>query len=124
SGRGHDIPSTIAAGAIMNTDRAALSSQLSAIIEPLKAESRQLTALAILVLLFVSPACARAHAKTTPDMTPLEMPAPPSRDLEPDPETAPEPVRTAGRGARPAPTAGREPARTDAPRPEPPPTEP
>ena len=53
--------------------------------------------------------CARVSAKTTPEMPALEMPAPPARDVEPNPVDAPPP----------APAAGAEPARQAPPRPRP-----
>lgn len=70
-----------------------------------------------------APACARAHAKTTPDAPPLEMPPPPPRDVEPAESeaatTGAEASRPGGpRSSRPAPAPTREPARPEAPKPE------
>jgi hypothetical protein len=69
--------------------------------------------------------CARMHAKTTPDNPPLDMPAPPPRDVEPtEVETLP-PVPLAQEPARNAPTRrqqpAREPAKTEPARPAEPP---
>jgi hypothetical protein len=68
--------------------------------------------------------CARAKANVTPD-APLDVPAPPPRDVEttesesPQPGPLPqEPARNTP--ARPRPTPPREPPKTEAPRPEPP----
>ena len=72
--------------------------------------------------------CVRAHAKAAPENPPLDMPAPPARDIEstednpPGPVELPtEPARTAIKRATPAPRA--EPPRTE-PKPETPPPEP
>ena len=62
-------------------------------------------------------ACTRAHAKTTPDAPPLDMPVPPPRDVEPKVTEVPAPVPVA---EEPEP-ARRAPAR---PRPAPPRSEP
>jgi hypothetical protein len=85
----------------------------------------------LLVLVFTS-GCMRAAAKTTPDAPPLDMPAPPPREVEPSEPEAPQPVPLVSEPARNAPprarAAPREPAapRTaDAPKPaEPPKVEP
>jgi hypothetical protein len=80
------------------------------------------------------PACTRAQAKVTPDQ-PLEVPAPPPRELEvtdseppPPMSLVPEPARNTPQRARPATTPREpqrtEPARPDAARPEAPPAEP
>jgi hypothetical protein len=97
----------------------------------------RLSALTIVALAAViASGCARAQAaRTTPDGPPLDMPAPPPRDIEtvnteapppPPPPAAPppqEPPRTTT-PARPRPTPPREPARTEPPKvePEPPKT--
>jgi hypothetical protein len=79
----------------------------------------------------VASGCARTQAaRTTPDGPPLDMPAPPPRDVEPNSTEVPpplplpqEPARTTlPPRQRPAPT--REPARPEPPKPEPPPPEP
>jgi len=67
--------------------------------------------------------CARAQAKITPD-GPLEMPAPPAREVEPIESEPPPPVPLAqeparNTPARPRPTPTPTPPRTEAPRPEP-----
>jgi hypothetical protein len=72
---------------------------------------------------------AGAQAKTTPDNPPLDMPAPPPRDVEPTEVETPPPVPLAQEPARNAPTRrtqpSREPARTEPARPaEPPKAEP
>ena len=78
--------------------------------------------------------CARAQAKTAPDIpdAPLHVPPPPERDVEavdvaapppPPPEPAPaEPPRTAP--PRPRPSPAREQPRAEPPKPEPPPEPP
>jgi hypothetical protein len=76
--------------------------------------------------------CARAQAaKTTPDGPPLDMPAPPPRDVEPTSTEVPppvplpqEPARTTLPPPRQRPAPTREPARQEPPKPEPPPPEP
>lgn len=80
-------------------------------------------------LLASSSACARAHAKTAPDLPPLEMPAPPPRVVEPIDTDVPAPVplveepqhRLPPRPAtRPRPEPGRaEAPRSETPKPEP-----
>jgi hypothetical protein len=74
--------------------------------------------------------CTRAKAKTVPDAPPLEMPAPPPRDVEPNEAEPPQPVplpqepaRTPTPRPRPA-TPTRETRPNDVPKPEPPKTEP
>jgi hypothetical protein len=72
---------------------------------------------------------AGAQAKTTPDNPPLDMPAPPPRDVEPTEVETPPPVPLAQEPARNAPSRrtqpAREPARTEPARPaEPPKAEP
>lgn len=90
--------------------------------------------LSVVVLLAAGCAgCVRAHAKTEPQVpdAPLEVPAPPPRDVEPadveeppppPPAPAPEPPRTLPPRPRPAPP--REQPRAEPPKPEPPPAEP
>jgi hypothetical protein len=73
--------------------------------------------------------CARAHAKTASDAPPLDMPAPPPRDVEPDGTEAPAPVPLIAEPARnapprPRPAPPREPARPEPPKAEPPKPEP
>jgi outer membrane biosynthesis protein TonB len=64
----------------------------------------------LVVNAFNAAACAKAHAKAQPDTPPLDVPAPPPRDVEPldteTPQPVPlpqEPARTAPPRARPAP---------------------
>jgi hypothetical protein len=80
--------------------------------------------------------CARAHAKTTPELpdAALEVPLPPAHDVEPPdveapppppPAPAPEPPRTTPPRTTRPPAPTREQPRTDPPKPEtPPPAEP
>jgi outer membrane biosynthesis protein TonB len=79
--------------------------------------------------------CMRAAAKTTPDAPPLDMPAPPPREMEPNDAETPvpvplvsEPARSTPPRPRPAPreqTPRVEPPRpVEPPKPEPPPIEP
>jgi outer membrane biosynthesis protein TonB len=77
-----------------------------------------------LATVFIS-GCVRTQAKITPD-GPLEMPAPPSREVEPIESEAPppvplaqEPARSTPARPRPTPVPTREPSRTEAPKPEP-----
>jgi outer membrane biosynthesis protein TonB len=72
-------------------------------------------------------ACTRTKAKTMPDAPPLEMPAPPPRDVEPNESEPPppvplpqEPARTATPRPRPA-TPTRDTRSNDAPKPTEPP---
>jgi hypothetical protein len=73
--------------------------------------------------------CARAHAKAAPENPPLDMPAPPPRDIEANDENPPAPVELPSEPARspihraPPPPARTEPARAE-PKPAEPPTEP
>ena len=69
--------------------------------------------------------CTHAHAKTTPDMPGLQMPAPPPRDVEPAGVEPPPPVGVVAEPARNAPARPRpaSPPRPDAPKPEPAPAE-
>jgi outer membrane biosynthesis protein TonB len=66
--------------------------------------------------------CVHAQAKSTPDLPPLTMPAPPPRDVEPAEVEAPTPVPLAVEPAR-TPPARPRPV-PPAPKPEPPKTEP
>ena len=67
----------------------------------------------------------RAAAKTTPDAPPLDMPAPPARDVEPDSAETPPPVPLAAEPARNAPPRAARPVpREQPPRLEPPRVEP
>ena len=76
--------------------------------------------------------CIHAQAKTTPEMPALEMPAPPSRDVEPTETEAPppmplvaEPAHNAPPRPRPAPQPPKpEPPKPEPAKPEPPPVEP
>ena len=87
----------------------------------------------VLVLMsLVASGCVRTAAKTTPDAPPLDMPAPPPREVEPSEPEAPQPVplvsepaRNAPPRARPAPREPAAPRTADAPKPaEPPKVEP
>jgi hypothetical protein len=77
-------------------------------------------------------ACTHAQAKATPEMPPLEMPAPPPRDVQPNDVEAPPPVSLVTEPAhnpparlRPAATPPRtEAPKTEPPKPETPPIEP
>jgi len=81
----------------------------------------------------ISAGCARAHAKTTPENPPLDMPAAPPREVEPieveTPQPVPlpqEPARTAAPRLRPPvqqPPRPEQP-KTEPPKAEPPPAEP
>jgi outer membrane biosynthesis protein TonB len=82
--------------------------------------------LAALPLLAVG--CHRAHAKTTPENPPLDMPAAPPREVEPIEVETPQPVPLPQEPARTAPPRPRPPiqqaARPEQPKTEPPKTEP
>jgi len=88
----------------------------------------------LLLALTITSACTRAHAKTTPDSPPLDMPASPPREVEPSEAETPQPVPLPQEPARntpvrPRPTPPRdqprvEPARPEPPKSEPPPAEP
>jgi len=78
---------------------------------------------ALAALVALSSGCARAHAKTAPDVPPLEVPAPPPRDIEPVDMDAPAPVPLPDEPARQAPLRPRPQPRAEAPRPEPPKTD-
>jgi hypothetical protein len=80
----------------------------------------------IVVLAAMAAGCTHAQAKATLEMPPLEMPAPPPRDVQPIEVEAPQPLPLVPEPAhnpparlRPAPAA-----RPEAPKPEPPKTEP
>jgi outer membrane biosynthesis protein TonB len=82
----------------------------------------------------VSSGCMRAAAKTTPDAPPLDMPAPPPREMEPNDAETPQPVPLVAEPARSTPPRPRpapreqppkaEPPKPEPPKPEPPPVEP
>jgi len=86
--------------------------------------------LSVLGCVLMMSACARPAAKTAPDGPPLDMPAPPPRDVEPvDTEVPapmplpPEPAHQAPTTRQPRQTPRAEPPRTDAkpePKPDPP----
>ena len=86
----------------------------------------------LLLVLVMASGCMRAAAKTTPDAPPLDMPAPPPREVEPSEPEAPQPVplvsepaRNAPPRARPTPREPAAPRTADAPKPaEPPKVEP
>jgi len=87
----------------------------------------------VALLVSVASGCTRTHAKVVPDTpdAPLEVPAPPPRDVEPsDIETpppapaAPEPARAAPPPARPRPAPPREQPKPEPPKPEPAPEPP
>lgn len=81
----------------------------------------------LLMLLPLASGCVHTQAKTTPD-APLDMPAPPPRDVEPNDAETPQPVPLVQEPARSAPArprpVPREPARPEPPKPEPAPAEP
>jgi hypothetical protein len=81
----------------------------------------QLCVLAVCVT--AAAACTRAHAKTTLDSPPLDMPASPPREVEPSDVETPSPVplpQEPAHNALPRPAPAREQPRTEPPRPEPP----
>jgi len=86
----------------------------------------------LLLVSVLATGCVRTAAKTTPDAPPLDMPAPPPREVEPSEPEAPQPVplvsepaRNAQPRARPAPREPAAPRAADAPKPaEPPKVEP
>jgi outer membrane biosynthesis protein TonB len=83
---------------------------------------------ALLALAIVS-GCVRTAAKTTPDGPPLEMPAAPAREVEPNDAETPQPVPLMTEPARNAPARARpttreQPARVEPPKPDPPKPEP
>jgi len=86
----------------------------------------------LLVLVsLVASGCVRTAAKTTPDAPPLDMPAPPAREMEPNDAETPQPVPLVSEPARSTPTRPRtaprepaprvEPTKPEPPKPEPPP---
>jgi hypothetical protein len=87
----------------------------------------------LLLVSVLASGCVRAHAKTTPDAPPLDVPAPPPRDVQsneaeapPPMSLVPEPARTVPQRPRPAPREQprAEPAKADPVKPEPQPAEP
>jgi hypothetical protein len=83
--------------------------------------TRTSTLLSALGCVLVMSACARPVAKTAPDGPPLDMPAPPPRDVVPaDPEEVPDPMPLPKEPAHQAPTTRQrqtqrpEPSRADA----------
>jgi hypothetical protein len=86
----------------------------------------------LLLVLVMASGCMRAAARTTPDAPPLDMPAPPPREVEPSEPEAPQPVplvsepaRNAPPRTRPAPREPASPRNAEAPKPaEPPKVEP
>jgi hypothetical protein len=83
----------------------------------------------LLVVSVLASGCVRTAAKTTPDAPPLDMPAPPPRDVEPNETETPQPVplvsepaRNTAPRVRPAPRE--TPVRVEPPKPEPPKIEP
>jgi outer membrane biosynthesis protein TonB len=79
----------------------------------------------LLVVAALASGCVRTHAKVAPD-APLDIPAPPPRDVEPMESEPPppvplaqEPVRNAAPRPRPTPPPVREPPRNESPKPEP-----
>jgi len=87
------------------------------------------TLLPLVLVSVVASGCMRTAAKTAPD-APLDMPAPPPREMEPNETETPAPVPLVIEPARstpprPRPAAPREqPARVEPPKPEPPKIEP
>jgi type IV secretory pathway VirB10-like protein len=86
--------------------------------------------LAAVCVALLASGCIRTAAKTTPDGPPLDVPAAPTRDVEPNDAETPspvplmtEPARTAPVRPRPA-TPREQPARPEPPKPEPPKIEP
>jgi hypothetical protein len=85
----------------------------------------------IVVVAATAAGCSHAQAKATLEMPPLEMPAPPPRDVQPiEVETPPplplvsEPARNPPARLRPAPPAKPEPPKPEPPKSDPPPAEP
>jgi hypothetical protein len=68
----------------------------------------------------VASGCVRTAAKTTPDAPPLDMPAPPPREMEPNDAETPAPVPLVSEPARTATPRTRPVPREQAPRVEPP----
>jgi hypothetical protein len=77
-------------------------------------------AAAVSAFLALSGGCARAHAKASPDMPPLDVPAAPPRDVAPAGMEAPTPVPLPDEPARHTPERQRPQPRPETPRPEPP----
>jgi hypothetical protein len=81
--------------------------------------------LPLLLASAVASGCVRTAARTTPDAPPLDMPAPPAREVEPNGAEAPQPVPLVTEPARNAPPRSSRPAPREQPaRPEPPKVEP
>src|SRR4051812_29651302 len=86
----------------------------------------------IVALAAMAAGCTHAQAKATLEMPPLEMPAPPPRDVQPIEVEAPAPLPLVPEPARnpparlrpPAPAARPEPPKPEPPKTEPPPAEP
>jgi hypothetical protein len=82
----------------------------------------------LLLASVVTSGCIRTAAKTLPDGPPLDVPAAPAREAEPDDAETPQPVPLITEPARNAPArprpATREPARAEPPKVEPPKVEP
>jgi hypothetical protein len=75
----------------------------------------------LLVLVsLVASGCVRTAAKTTPDAPPLDMPAPPPREVEPNDTETPQPIPLVSEPARNTPPRPRPTPREQAPRIEPP----
>lgn len=86
------------------------------------------TLLPLVVVSVVASGCLRTAAKTAPD-APLDMPAPPPREMEPNETETPAPVPLVTEPARntpprPRPVPREPPARVEPPKPEPPKVEP
>ena len=87
--------------------------------------TRRLLIVLAVLLAPLGAGCSRVHAKEAPESPPLEMPAPPPRDVEPNelPE-APDPIPLAQEPAHTAPSRARppiqQPSRNEPPRQEPP----
>jgi len=77
----------------------------------------------------VASGCVRTAAKTTPDAPPLDMPAPPPREMEPNDAEPPAPMPLVTEPARstpprPRPVPREQPPKVEPPKPEPPKAEP
>ncbi|HTK29387.1 MAG TPA: hypothetical protein VL309_07540 [Vicinamibacterales bacterium] len=92
--------------------------------ETTKARSRWRVYAGIAGALLLLSGCARAHAKAAPDMPPLDVPAPPPRDIEPVDMDAPAPVPLPDEPEHRTPQRTRTPPRPEPPRAEPPKPEP
>jgi hypothetical protein len=93
--------------------------------------SRYAWTVGLVVLMSFASGCTHPQAKATPEMPPLEMPAPPPRDVQPNEVEAPPPVGLATEPAhnapvrtRPSPQPRAEAPKVEAPKPEAPPVEP